>query len=212
MAHHAFGSFIAASLLLAGTAHGQKIEALNNWDVGDTATYKWTIGAKVLDVEEVVIEGSATEARMTQRTGDRTYDLRVALPSMAQLAGPCLANGQQCSFEPAIDGLPLPLEKGKKWNVNFTVKGETFTVDVVQERVVEKIEKVRTPAGEFDAWKIAFSSKLKGKDAKGASFSGKEDGATWFTFPGGKPVLAKFTYRNSFGEKATRDLVKLAYK
>lgn len=200
------------ALMLSGTASAQKIEALTAWDVGDTASYKWTLGPKVIDVEEAVVESTAGEVKMTQKTPDRSYELKVAVPSMAQLTGPCLSNGQQCSFGAGIDGLQLPLEKGRKWNTAFAVTGESFTADVAQERIVEKVEKIRTPAGEFETWRIAFSASIKGKDAKGAGFTGKESGTGWFAFPGGKPVLVKFAYRNSFGEKASRELVKLAYQ
>lgn len=202
---------ITLALLIPGAAWAQKIEAFTPWEVGDSAAYKWSIGPKVIDVEETVVESTAAETKMTQRTADRSYELRIALPSMIQLTGPCLSNGQQCSFGSGVEGLQLPLEKGRKWNTAFMVTGETFTADVVQERIVEKVEKIKTPAGEFETWRIGFSASIKGKDAKGASFAGKESGTGWFAFPGGKPVLVKFAYRNSFGEKASRELVKLAY-
>lgn len=203
---------VALALMLSGAASAQKIEAFNAWEVGDTAAYKWSLGPKVIDVEETVVERTEGQVKMTQKTSDRSYELTVAVPSMAQLSGPCLSNGQQCSFGAGIDGLQLPLEKGRKWNTAFAVTGESFTADVAQERIVEKVEKIKTPAGEFETWRIAFSATIKGKDAKGAGFTGKESGTAWFAFPNGKPLLVRFAYRNSFGEKASRELVKVAYK
>lgn len=191
----------------------QKVESLNPWETGDRATYKWTMGAKALTIEEEFGSGGGGILAYSQKTAERTYDMRTQMSPMLHLAGPCLSNGQQCSFAPGIAGLELPAEKGRKWTTAFTVTGETFTADVTQERVVDKVEKVKTPAGEFEAFKVNFNGRIKGKDSKGGSFTGKEDGSDWFAVtPSGKLVLVKHVYRNSFGEKAARELQLLAFK
>ena len=103
----------------------------------------------------------------------------------------------------------FPLEKGKKWVTTFAVKGESFTADVTQERQVDKIEKVKVPGGEFEAAKVSFNGSIKGADAKGKPFSGKEDGADWVALVNGKTMVIKTVYRNSFGEKSTHELISV---
>jgi hypothetical protein len=68
------------------------------------------------------------------------------------------------------------------------------------------------PAGEFEAFKISFSGRIQGVDAKGSKFTGKEDGTNWIALVNGKPVVVKVVYRNSFGEKASRELTSVAFK
>ena len=67
-------------------------------------------------------------------------------------------------------------------------------------------------AGEFQAAKIGFGGRIVGKDSKGQSFRGSEDGADWVAVVNGKPVVVKVEYRNSFGEKASLELASVEYK
>ena len=54
------------------------------------------------------------------------------------------------------------------------------------DRKAERLEKVKVPAGEFEAFKVSFSGRIKGVDSKGNPFSGKEDGTDWFALINGK--------------------------
>lgn len=202
----------AAVLSAAGIAHAQKIESVKPYEAGDTMSHKWVMGGKTLSLEDEfagVVDG---EIRGTMRSGDRSFEMRMKEPGPLYLAGMCLTNGQQCHFEPGLMFIELPLEKGRKWSTTFTVKGETFSADVAQERAVEKVEKVKVAAGEFEAYRIAVTGKIKGHDAKGAPFAGKEEATEWYAFPNGKVVMVKYAYKNSFGEKATRELTRLGLK
>jgi hypothetical protein len=121
------------------------------------------------------------------------------------------SNSQRCSFSPGLQLLKLPLEVGKKWTTKFTVTGETFTSRVVQKRKVEKIEKVRVPAGEFEAFKIGFKGNFSGH-AGGSLFSGREKGADWVAIVGGKAIFVNSVYSNSFGEQASREMISTSAK
>lgn len=194
-------------------AAAQKVESVTPWDVGDKASYTWVLGPKTLTLDEEVTESGAGTVKLVNRTAQRSFDVVVQWAPLRVTAGPCLSNGQQCTFGEGIVGFDLPAEKGRKWSTTFNVTGETFTADVVQERVVDRLEKVKTPAGEFETFKVNFVGRIKGKDAKGASFTGKEDGSEWFAIlPSGKLVLVKVVYRNSFGEKAAREIRTLAFR
>lgn len=85
-------------------------------------------------------------------------------------------------------------------------------MELSAERKVEKVEKVKVPAGEFEAYRVSHGARIKGTDAKGNPFSGKEDSREWLALVNGKLALIKVEYRNSFGEKFTRELVSAAFK
>jgi hypothetical protein len=206
----------AALLLIAlagpGLALAQKLERPKDWEPGDKAAYNWVLNNKAQAMEDEFTALTDTEFRVTTKVGDKTYDAALSKDGPALLKAICLSNGQPCTFSPALRFAEFPLEKGKKWTTPSTVTGETFVSEIAQERVVEKIEKVKVPAGEFEAYKVSFRSRITGKDAKGNAFSGKEDGSDWFAVSNGKLLLVKTVYRNSFGEKFTRELTSVSYK
>ncbi len=209
----------AAAFVLSATvfttfgALAQKVDSIQPWEVGDKKSFQWTLGSKVLRVDEEAVEVTDQEVRISSRTPERAYETTVDRASFALSASVCLANGQQCTFSPPLNALSLPLTKGRKWSTSFTVTGETFSADVTQDRVVEKMERIKVPGGEFDAYRIAFTGRIKGKDAKGAAFSGKEEGTDWFAVTAsGKPFVVKTVYRNSFGEKTSSELLSMAFK
>jgi hypothetical protein len=189
------------------------VEQPKAYDVGDKATYRWVLNNKAQDLEEELTGVTDADYVVAQRVGGKTYELVVSKDGLLSRKFMCLTNGQQCSSEPAANFIVFPLEKGKKWTVAFTVRGETFTSQVTQERVVEKVEKIRVPAGEFEAFRVAFKGRFQGTDSQGKGFNGKEDGTDWIAqLPGGKLNWVKIVYRNSFGDRFTRELTSVVYK
>ncbi len=203
---------LVAATASAGTASAQKIERLAPWDAGDKAVWKWVLGGKTQQLEETFTNVSETEISGVQKSGGKEYPVVVALPSFAVTKSVCLSNGQACVFSPGIQLMDLPLEKGRRWTTSFTAAGETFTSNVVQERQVDKVEKIRVPAGEFEAFKISVRGRITGVDPKGNPYSGKEEITEWWSFLSGKPKLMRMEYRNSFGEKASAELISLSIK
>lgn len=68
------------------------------------------------------------------------------------------------------------------------------------------------PAGEFDTFKISFSSRVKGTNNKGDALNIRLEETQWIAFIAGKPVWVKITLRSSSGDKATRELVSTSFK
>lgn len=199
-----FGCCLA---LFGASGHAQTVEQFTPWSVGDKVSYAWRLGAKENRLEQEVTVSDAARVALTERIPQREFTMEVDARTMDVLSGLCLANGQQCQFEPGIHVLDLPLTKGKKWNNEFTVKGETFSARIKQERQVEKTERIRTAAGEFDTLRIQVKSRIQGSDKSGGSFAGNESLTEWWSFtPSGKALMVKFDYRNSFGEKAIREV------
>ena len=210
--HKAFRIALLATLALPVLATAESMAPTKEWEIGDKATYAWTLNAKTQQFDEECTGVTDKEIQISQKVAARTFDGALARGSYHALRGMCFSNGQQCAFSPGLEFVSFPLEKGKQWSQTLTVKGETFTVEVAQERKAEKLEKIKVPAGEFEAFKVTQTARIRGIDAKGAPFSGKEEATSWIALVNGKMNVVKMVYRNSFGEKFTRELTAIAFK
>jgi hypothetical protein len=201
-----------ALLLGPGMAAAQKIDRPKNPDAGDTATFNWVLNNKPQQVKDEWTGGDGDEVRGIQRVGDKQIALALGKEGFELRRSMCFSNGQPCIFSPGLKFAEFPLEKGKKWSSTFNVKGETFVADVSYERKVDKVEKVRVPAGEYEAFKVSHRGRITGTDAQGKKFNGNEEATDWFALVNGKLALIKTTYRNSFGEKFNRELTSIRFQ
>ena len=97
--------------------------------------------------------------------------------------------------------------------VNISLSsGADFTAEITEERVVERIETIRVPAGEFETYKITSAARIKSKDLKGGAYTGKEESAWWVALVSGQLTTVKISYRNSFGDKFSLELITATYK
>jgi hypothetical protein len=194
--------------VLPGMSSAQKLERTKNWEVGDKLTWNYVLNNKAPRMVEEVVQVTDADTRITYKVGDRTYDAALSNKDMTYPKGMCMSNGQACEFAPAYTFITFPLEKGKKWAGTMTVTGETFISELAYERSVDGLEKVKTAAGQFEAYKISGSARIKATDKNGKSPStGKESNTDWFAVINGKLVPVKSEYKNSYGEKFTRELV-----
>jgi hypothetical protein len=203
---------LGAALLNVLPAVGQEMEPSKLWEVGDMAVYNWTLYSKTAKVEEEVVAVSDTEVTMVERMGDSKFDRVYDARQKRYTKYACLNSMVQCTFTPGNNWADWPLEKGKKWSNPTHVQGPTFEADLTKDHVVEGYEKVKVPAGEFAAYKISFTGKVKGRDSKGKGFSASEKGTYWYTVLKGKAIMVKFVYQNTFPEKVTKELLMVNYK
>jgi len=203
---------VAVALLIPVWSWAQKMERPKDPEVGDKIVVNWVLNNKAQQITLEVVAVTDSEIRESQKVGDKTFDLVLLRSNLGITQGMCESNGQSCNFSPALAWVVFPLEKGKKWEGTTTVAGQTFTAEVAYERKVEAIEKVKTPAGEYEGFRIYFTGRIRSRDSKGASLTGKEDGRLWVGLISGKPVPLKSEYRNSFGEKVTTELVSAELK
>lgn len=193
-------------------ASAQTMEPTKLWEIGDKATYTWTLFAKSEKVEEEVTGVTDTEVIMVERMGTKTFDRIYDIQQKGYTKYPCLNSMVQCTFAPANRWADWPLEKGKKWSNPTHVVGPGGQADLNKEHVVEGFEKIKSPAGEFDACKITFTGKINGKDNSGKPFSASEKGTYWYALINGKPNMVKWVYQNTFPEKVVRELISVEYK
>ena len=75
------------------------------------------------------------------------------------------------------------------------------------------MEQVRTPAGEFQAYRVCFTGRLASMGKTGAGpHRGTETFTYWLTSIKGKLVFLKNEYTNSFGDSFTHELVSAELK
>jgi hypothetical protein len=163
-------------------------------------------GSSVRLVEEVV-EVTDAEIRNTLRFGDRTYEQVLSTRDLSTLRGMCFASRQASEFSLREVWGDFPLEKGKHWSDRATAKGETFIVETIYQYNVEGVEKINTPAGEFEAYRVSGSERI---NRSGVQRTGKF--TYWLATINGKLVRVKDEYTNTFGPFYTRELVSAELK
>lgn len=199
-----------ACLLAPGLLFAQKLDPAKSWEIGDKAAYKMVVGTKPVDMEEELTAITSTDYVSVQRIGSKSFEYVYGKDGVLHKG---IANGEQSTFEPGLKHVDLPLEVGKKWTSEATIVGETFRNHVTHDCVVEKIEKVATPAGEFDAFKVSYTGRIQGTNNKKRAYTGKDSGSEWVVMGSdGKAYVIKSEYDNSFGTKITRELVAVSYK
>jgi hypothetical protein len=198
--------------LAPGVTAAQKMDRPKNPDAGDTATFNWVLNNKAQPMKVEWSGSEGDELRGIERVGDKQFALALGRDGFDVRRSMCLSNGQPCSFSPGLKFAEFPLEKGKRWSSTVNVKGDTFSADVSYDRTVDKVERVKVPAGEFEAYKVSHRGRITGTDAQGKSFTGSEEATDWFALVNGKLALVKTTYRNSFGEKFERQLTAISFQ
>lgn len=204
---------LAACLLIPGVASAQTLERTRNWEVGDKLTYNYVRGGQAMTLVEEVVAVTDDEIRMTQQAGGRTYEVVHSTRDLSRRKGVCLPNGQACDWSPGDIWAAFPLAKGKAWSYTVTITGETFISKTTLDRTVEGMERVSTPAGQFDAYRIASTDHIESRSTAGGSPSpGTASYKYYLTSIKGKLVFLKNDYTNSFGQSFTRELVSADLK
>lgn len=103
--------------------------------------------------------------------------------------------------------LNFPLEVGKRWrytsNWLFKPKGSTGTIAVDISVVAH--EKVKVPAGEFEAFRIAATEKLSGTSPINSQYAGEITRTYWYA-PAARAIV-KTVSRNPYLGPSTIELV-----
>lgn len=198
---------VLGALLMPSVSSAQELERTKNWEVGDKATWNYVYGGRSVRLVEEVVEVTDAEIRSTLRFGGRTYEQTLSTRDLSTLKGICFETGQTCEFSPREVWVDFPLEKGKRWSDRVTETGETFIVETTYQYNVEGVEKVNTPAGEFEAYRVSGSARIS---RSGVLRTGNF--TYWLAAINGKLVRVKDEYTNTFGPFFTRELVSAELK
>jgi len=205
---------LLAAFAIPTTASAQRLERTKLLEVGDKLTYTYVLKGVYLPAVEEVVEVTDTEVRIKQKVGNRTYKAVVSARDMSRVEGICISNSEACQFSPGERWVDFPLEIGRTWSSTFTVTGETFVGEDTQDRKVEGVEKIETPAGEFQAYRVVSSGRGVWWPKSGVFQRNQftESSTYWWTAIKGKLVLVKQEYENSGGERSSRYLVSAQLK
>jgi len=193
-------------------AYGQKMDQPQDAEVGDKVIYKWMKNNKPMTLEQEVTAVSGDRVQGVERLPGKEAEFAWTKSPLMLLKSLCMANAEPCTFEPGIEFIRLPLEKGQKWESKFYVKAPDFTAQVEREYNVEGTESVKVPAGEFQTFRVHYQSRYRGTTSKGAGFNGRDEGTVWYALSSKKLVVAKQEYKNSSGEKSIRELTSVSFK
>lgn len=204
---------LLTSFLIPVVAPAQTLERTRTWDVGDKLTYTYVLKGQTLDAVEEVVEVTGSVVRTRLTIGAETYDAAYSTVDQSRMSGICVANSEACVFAPGEPWVDFPLEVGKAWSNAMTVTGETFVSGSRQSRKVEALEVIRTPAGEFQAYRVSFAGRItaRGKGGQGP-WRGTEKATYWLSTVKGKLVSVRLVYENSFGARSSRELVAVDMK
>lgn len=210
--HRAIASLAFAAICLApAAALAQSLDQIRPWEPGDRFGHAYVLNGKAMPATEEVIEVTADHVRTRQQIGGRTYEAAYGSNDMARLEGICVANSEACRFEPGETWIRLPMEKGAEWSHRMVVTGEKFVSEVAQQRKVEAVTTIETPAGQFTAWRVSMRGEIEARrrDDSQPPQRGTERATYWWSTVKGKLVLVRQQYENSFGARSSRELFSL---
>ena len=105
--------------------------------------------------------------------------------------------------------LSFPLEVGKRWQYasDWVFKAKGSTGSIVMDVAVTGYEKVRVPAGAFDAFKLLAKGKLGGTSPINSQYAGETTTTYWYA-PAARAIV-KSVHHNPYLGTSTVELVGL---
>lgn len=178
------------------------------FEAGDTVVYSVTMNGAVkkLEYNYVTVDKNGAAGKVTY--GDKEGEFKSSAPGLEE-KDIALSNGQIFTRTPPIKIFEPGLQIGSKWNTVFEVKGETLTVQVIQQAQASKLEKVKLKFGEYDAILVTNNDVIQGINNKSEVFSGKSTAKIWVGIVNNRALILKREYQNSFGEKLVQELAEL---
>ena len=182
-----------------------------DWKPGPICIYKINHNGNKAEWKREVTEAANGEFKVlwTQVSPDPSVKVPGVfngngLKLMADLS---MVHGTAMTADPGFQWAASPLEPKTKWKTEtvFTgtnTSGKTWKARVQSSYQAKKWQKVKTAAGEIMALRVDSKERITGV---GASFRGTGNLRMWLGHGGCE--LKKLSYRNSFNEKATVELV-----
>jgi hypothetical protein len=206
---------MVAALLMPTALSAQKLERTKKLEVGDKVTWNFVIQGRSMRVVDEVVQVTDTEVRSIVRVGEKSLEQTRSPADLSWRKGFCESDGKACTRTPPWAWVAFPLEKGRAWSGTSTVTGETFIAEIDYEYKVDGVEKVTTPAGQFDTFRVSGSERIASRSKKEGEWgplNGISTITNWIAPIKGKVTIIKSDYRNTFGEAFTRELVAAEFK
>lgn len=200
--------FLFLLWLLHLPLHAQSLGNFESFESGDVLIYNVIANgnAKKFEYTYLNVDKNGVSGKVIY--GDKEGEFKSSAPGLEEKDFG-LSNGQMFTRTPPSKIFEPGLQIGSKWNTVFEVKGETLTVQVIQQAQASKLEKVKLKFGEYDAILVTNNDVIQGINNKSEVFSGKSTAKIWVGIVNNRALILKREYQNSFGEKLVQELAEL---
>jgi hypothetical protein len=201
-------AFIAGFFALASIASAQKLDTAPNLEIGDKWTYKFTNTgdrrepyiftrqAVEITSDSVWLHGETMNPDATDKKSVWRYDIKRAdiLEGFRWNENAANKRGSRNSdgLLKSDDFMKFPLEVGKKWEVKEVWSNGQGHTDWKAEVIA--FEKIKTEAGEFDAFKIQYRG-FWNRTVNG-NYSDRAEIDRWYAPAAKRWVKSSYTDRN----------------
>jgi hypothetical protein len=188
-------------------------QALGNFEPfesGDVIVYSVNVNGAVKKLEYTYSNVNANTATGKVVLGDVVKEFKSSGLGLVDSDFAASYNGDFLMNSPPNKIFENDIKVGHKWNSLYETRIDKVTIQVIQQVMVSKIEKVKLKIGEFDAALITHSDLYQGVNDKGEVFTGKSTASKyWIGVVNNRMLVLKREYQNSFGHKATLELSEL---
>ena len=188
-------------------------QALGNFEpfeAGDVIVYSVTVNGAVKKLEYTYSNVNANTATGKVVFGDLEKEFRSSGLGLVDSDFGAAYTGEFFMNSSPNKMFESEIKVGGKWNNSYEARSDTVTVQVIQQVMVSKIEKVKLKIGEFDAALITHNDLYQGTNNKGEAFTGKSTASKyWVGVVSNRMLVLKREYQNSFGQKAIKELSEL---
>ena len=185
----------------------QGLQAFEPFEAGDVVTYTVNVNGTPKKLEYTYANVDKNGASGKVVFGDKEGDF--LNPSLGvEEKDFALSNGQMMVRKPFLKVFDANLQVGHKLNQVFEVSSDVLTVQIIQQAVATKAEKVKLKFGEVDSILITNNDVLQGITNKAEVFSGKSNAKVWVGVVSNRALVVRREYQNSFGEKVVQELIE----
>lgn len=185
----------------------QGLSGFEPYESGDVVTYTVNVNGSNKKLEYTYMNVDKNGASGKVIFGDKEGDFSTATFGHEEKDF-ALSNGQLMVRKPALKIIDANLQVGSKWNDVFEVTSDLLTVQIIQQAMATKSEKVKLRFAEVESNLITNNAILQGINTKSEMFSGKSNAKIWVGVVNNRALILKREYQNSFGEKVLQELAE----
>ena len=201
--------FFAILTFISVASYAQTLPAHSDFAPGDKLTYNTRVGFKNGKYEFIFSEVTSNFVKGIAIYDNQKMDFE--MPAHGYLGKEfCLAEVMECNWTAPVKMFDKDSKLNDKWagTTVVTMQNKSLIEEVLESKV-EKFEKIKIKAGEFDAFKVYTTGSIKAKLAKGDVYTGTLKMSTWFGVANNRLVLLKREYKNSFNSTFIQELANL---
>ena len=192
-------------------AHSQILGTFSEFVPGDKLTYSVKAEGKTVEYIFTFTEVNSAQSKGIASIAGKTMEFQS--PAHGILAREfSLAGGFfETEWNPPVKIFDKNSKIGDRWQIITDIEVKDMAnVREELESKVEKYEKIKIAAGEFDALRVYTTGSIKSKlKANSVTYPGSLTMTTWFGMANNRLVMLKREYKNTFWNVFSQELAKL---